>query len=140
MRRRLNRSIGKWRLHSVIIPICLKACSRPSFSPRRRDPTRCRAGALLEKLNARARRGFPVLVSAPAGFGKTTLVGDWARASGLPYAWLALDEGDNDLLRFWRYVDAALQTIDSRIGETPAPGIVFHAGAGHPANHHGNAQ
>jgi LuxR family maltose regulon positive regulatory protein len=54
-----------------------------------------------------------VLVSAPAGFGKTTLAGDWVRASGLPFAWLALDEGDNDPLRFWRYVEAALQTIDT---------------------------
>jgi LuxR family maltose regulon positive regulatory protein len=58
------------------------------------------------------------LVSAPAGFGKTTLVVDYARSSGLPFAWLALDEGDNDLLRFWRYIDTALVAIDSRIGET----------------------
>jgi LuxR family maltose regulon positive regulatory protein len=63
------------------------------------------------------------LVSAPAGFGKTTLVADYARSSGLPFAWLALDEGDNDLLRFWRYIDTALVAIDSRIGEAVRPAL-----------------
>jgi LuxR family transcriptional regulator, maltose regulon positive regulatory protein len=79
---------------------------------------------LIDKLNSAREAGIPcALVSAPAGFGKTTLVGDWARASGLPYAWLALDGGDNDLLRFWRYVDAALQTIDNHIGESLRPAL-----------------
>jgi LuxR family transcriptional regulator, maltose regulon positive regulatory protein len=73
--------------------------------------------------NARQGGIYFALVSAPAGFGKTTLVNDWARASGLPYAWLALDEGDNDLLRFWRYVDAALQTINRQIGEPLRPAL-----------------
>lgn len=73
---------------------------------------------LLEKFTLARQRGIAcILVSAPAGFGKTTLVVDYARSSGLPFAWLALDEGDNDLLRFWRYIDAALVAIDSRIGE-----------------------
>ena len=79
--------------------------------------------ALLDKLNRAEKMNIPALVSAPAGFGKTTLVADWARASQLPFAWLALDEGDNDLLGFWRYVDAALQTIDSRIGESLRPAL-----------------
>jgi LuxR family maltose regulon positive regulatory protein len=88
---------------------------RPNQLPRK---------SLLEKLNSARQTGIPcVLVSAPAGFGKTTLVGDWGRSSGLPFAWLALDEGDNNLLRFWRYVDAALQTIDSRIGESLRPAL-----------------
>ena len=88
---------------------------RPNQVPRK---------SLLDKLNSARQSGVPcTLVSAPAGFGKTTLVGDWARSSGLPFAWLALDEGDNDLLRFWRYVDAALQTIDSRIGESLRPAL-----------------
>ena len=93
------------------------------FAPPAR-PNQVPRQSLLEKLNRARQKEVPcVLVSAPAGFGKTTLVSDWARASGLPYAWLALDEGDNDLLRFWRYVDAALQTIDSRIGETLRPAL-----------------
>ncbi len=74
--------------------------------------------ALLEKFALARKQGIAcTLVSAPAGFGKTTLVVDFARSSGLPFAWLALDESDNDSLRFWRYIDAALASIDSRIGE-----------------------
>lgn len=74
--------------------------------------------ALLEKFTLARQRGIAcTMVSAPAGFGKTTLVVDYARSSGLPFAWLALDEGDNDVLRFWRYIDTALVAIDSRIGE-----------------------
>jgi LuxR family maltose regulon positive regulatory protein len=52
-------------------------------------------------------RGLTV-VCTPAGFGKTTLLGDWARRSRRPVAWLSLDAGDNDPARFWRYVGAAL--------------------------------
>jgi len=73
---------------------------------------------LLEKIALARQRGAAcTLVSAPAGFGKTTLVVDYARSSGLPFAWLALDENDNDPLRFWRYIGTALAAIDSRIGE-----------------------
>lgn len=49
-----------------------------------------------------------VLVCAPAGFGKSTLLGDWVRSDGRHAAWLSLDEGDNDPVRFWRHVAAAL--------------------------------
>jgi LuxR family maltose regulon positive regulatory protein len=86
------------------------------FAPPAR-PNQVSRKSLLDKLNRARQMGIPALVSAPAGFGKTTLVGEWVRSSGLPFAWLALDEGDNDPLGFWRYVDAALQTIDRRIGE-----------------------
>jgi LuxR family maltose regulon positive regulatory protein len=51
------------------------------------------------------------LVSAPAGFGKTTLVSAWAARFGRPVAWLSLDEGDNDPVRFLAYLAAALQTV-----------------------------
>jgi LuxR family maltose regulon positive regulatory protein len=49
-----------------------------------------------------------ILVSAPAGFGKTTLLAEWAAQADLPVAWLSLDEGDNDPNRLLRYVIAAL--------------------------------
>ena len=52
--------------------------------------------------------GELTVVSAPAGFGKTALLADWARRSGRPLAWLSLDAGDNDPVRFWRQVVAAL--------------------------------
>ena len=56
------------------------------------------------------------LVSAPAGFGKSTLVTDWLAESGLQAAWLSLDEGDNDPVRFWTYLIAAIQTIHQEAG------------------------
>ncbi|MEZ4660524.1 MAG: hypothetical protein R2911_23455 [Caldilineaceae bacterium] len=57
------------------------------------------------------------LLSAPAGFGKTTLVSAWVAAFERPAAWLSLDEGDNDLTRFLSYLVAALRTIVADIGE-----------------------
>jgi LuxR family transcriptional regulator, maltose regulon positive regulatory protein len=57
-----------------------------------------------------------ILLSAPAGFGKTTLVAQWLRQREIPAAWLSLDRDDNDPARFWRYVVAALQTADDRLG------------------------
>ena len=56
------------------------------------------------------------LISAPAGFGKTTLVSDWIASCGRPAAWLSLDEADNDPARFMLYFIAALQTIAPDIG------------------------
>ncbi len=57
------------------------------------------------------------LISASAGFGKTTLVGEWIASCGRPVAWLSLDEGDNDPVRFISYLVAALQTVKAGIGE-----------------------
>ena len=57
------------------------------------------------------------LISAPAGFGKTTLVSEWLASCECPIAWLSLDEGDNDPTRFIAYVVAAMQTIAADIGE-----------------------
>src|SRR3989440_1021173 len=56
------------------------------------------------------------LVSAPAGFGKTTLLAQWFAESGMPVAWLSLEAGDNELVRFLSYLIAALQTLDPRVG------------------------
>ena len=56
---------------------------------------------LIERLNEALRRTPSVtLISAPAGFGKTTLVREWVAACERPAAWLSLDEGDNDPTRF----------------------------------------
>ena len=64
----------------------------------------------------------PTLVSAPAGFGKTTLLSEWIHCRGavtahLQVAWLSLDEGDNDPARFLAYFLAALQRVDPAIGQ-----------------------
>ncbi|HJT55028.1 MAG TPA: LuxR C-terminal-related transcriptional regulator [Ktedonobacteraceae bacterium] len=58
------------------------------------------------------------LVSAPAGFGKTTLLAQWLTESGTPAAWLSLEPEDNDPVRFFTYVIAALQTVDAQVGTT----------------------
>ncbi|MDY6877471.1 MAG: LuxR C-terminal-related transcriptional regulator [Chloroflexota bacterium] len=76
---------------------------------------------LIERLNAGLHRKL-TLVSAPAGFGKTTLLSEWASqrvsesAGGRAVAWLSLDEGDNDPARFLAYSVAALETIEAGIG------------------------
>jgi ATP/maltotriose-dependent transcriptional regulator MalT len=79
------------------------------------------------RLSERLDRGTAsklVLVSAPAGFGKTTLLSEWlaARPAGLAgerlAAWLSLDRGDNDPASFWAYVIAALRTVASGVGDS----------------------
>jgi len=73
---------------------------------------------LIERLNEGLSSGCKLaLISAPAGFGKTTLVSEWIASCGKPVAWLSLDEGDNDPARFLSYLVAALQTIKTGIGE-----------------------
>ena len=57
-----------------------------------------------------------ILISASAGFGKTTLVSEWIAGCERPVAWLSLDEGDNDITRFLTYLVTALQTIVPNIG------------------------
>ena len=57
------------------------------------------------------------LISAPAGFGKTTLVSEWIADSGWPVAWLSLDSDDNDPIHFLIYLVSSLQTIPINIGD-----------------------
>ncbi len=57
------------------------------------------------------------LVSAPAGFGKTTLISEWVTGCEHPAAWLSLDAGDNDPIRFLTYLIAALATTETHVGE-----------------------
>ena len=79
------------------------------------------------RLSERLDRGIAsklMLVSAPAGFGKTTLLTEWlaagpaAPADERLVAWLSLDRGDNDPASFWTYVIAALRTVASGVGES----------------------
>ncbi len=70
---------------------------------------------LVERLNEGLHRKL-TLISAPAGFGKTTLVSEWVAVSGQQTAWLSLDEPDNDPARFLTYLVAALQTVATDIG------------------------
>jgi LuxR family maltose regulon positive regulatory protein len=60
--------------------------------------------------------GALTLVSAPAGFGKTTLLAQWVTESRTPVAWLSLEPEDNEPTRFLTYLIAALQTLDPHLG------------------------
>ncbi len=72
---------------------------------------------LVERLNEGLALGCKLtLISAPAGFGKTTLVSEWLAGHGQRIAWLSLDAGDNDSTRFLAYLIAALQSIAPEIG------------------------
>ncbi len=73
--------------------------ARTASVPRPRLVNRLQQG-LTQKL---------ILISAPAGYGKTTLLSEWLTASGQAAAWVSIDKGDNDPIRFWSYVIAALQ-------------------------------
>ena len=76
------------------------------------------------RLTARLDEGLAmglVLVCAPAGYGKTVLLADWARCSRCPAGWLSLDAGDNDPARFWRHAVAALDRARPGTGDRLAP-------------------
>jgi LuxR family maltose regulon positive regulatory protein len=86
---------------------------------------RVRAGSLvrsrlLAALNEALGREL-ILVCTPAGFGKTSLLAEWARAATHQVAWLSLDEGDGDPNRFWRYVAAALDRTGVQLKERISP-------------------
>jgi LuxR family transcriptional regulator, maltose regulon positive regulatory protein len=73
---------------------------------------------LIEQLNEGIRSGHRlIIISAAAGFGKTTMVSEWTTGCNMPVAWLSLDEADGDPVRFLSYVIEALQTIQAGIGE-----------------------
>lgn len=71
---------------------------------------------LVERLNHRSARKV-VLVSAPAGFGKTTLVLQWLNSHDQPFCWLSLDSNDDQVERFWRYVVGSIATHIDGFGE-----------------------
>ena len=71
---------------------------------------------LLKRLNEGMYRKL-ILISAPAGFGKTTLISAWLVDCKRPTAWLSLDRGDHDPARFLTYLVAALQTIAPTLGK-----------------------
>jgi len=76
--------------------------------------------ALVARLN-RGLDGRLTLVSAPAGFGKTTLIVEWLHQTRWPVAWLSLDAGENDPVRFFTYLLAALEQVDPEIGQAVRP-------------------
>jgi len=85
---------------------------RPGLVGRRRLLDRLDEGLLMDKPFT--------LISAPAGYGKTTVVTNWFERIDRPKAWLSLDEHDNDPVRFFSYLIAALQTVDLTMGKESA--------------------
>ena len=72
---------------------------------------------LIDQLNGGLSAGRRLtLISAPAGFGKSTLVSEWIANCGRPTAWLSLDENDNDAARFLIYIISTLQTVSPNLG------------------------
>ncbi len=72
---------------------------------------------LFEKLNSGLSRKL-ILLSAPAGYGKTTLISDWISQNKIPAAWLSLDHGDNDPAVFLSYVISGIQSIHKEFGQS----------------------
>ncbi len=82
-------------------------CPRPGIVPRQR---------LTDRLND-GMRGRLTLVSAPAGFGKSTLLSTWRCTTDRKVSWVSLDENDNSAFTFWSYVIAALRNVDADLGD-----------------------
>ena len=74
----------------------------------------------LQEQIAQGLRGPLTLITAPAGFGKTTLAASCIASCGMPVAWLSLDKHDDQVGHFLNYVVAALQETDTRIGSEAA--------------------
>jgi LuxR family transcriptional regulator, maltose regulon positive regulatory protein len=105
-----NEVGSRWRREKVTPILATKLYIprvRPKVVSRRR---------LLERLNEGLHHKL-ILLCAPAGFGKTTLLSQWVEGLARPTAWLSLEEGENDPARFLTYLVAALQTIAAPIGE-----------------------
>src|SRR6202049_3349976 len=101
---------SRWRREKVTPILATKL-----YLPRLR-PNVVSRPRLLERLNEGLHRKL-TLISAPAGFGKTTLVSCGGAGCDRQVAWLSLDEGENDPTRFLTYLVAALQTIAATLGE-----------------------
>jgi LuxR family transcriptional regulator, maltose regulon positive regulatory protein len=72
---------------------------------------------LYKKLDTGLSRKL-ILISAPAGFGKTTIVSDWINQNKIPTVWFSLDKGDNDPAEFLNYIISGIQNIHKEFGQS----------------------
>lgn len=103
---------GRSRIISIMLPFLRTKIIIPPARPQRVERTR-----LIECINEGMKRAL-TLVVAPAGFGKTTLVGEWGRTASMPVAWLSLERADRPPERFLSYLIHALQQISPQTGQT----------------------
>ena len=80
-------------------------------------PNLVQRASLIDRLNRGINHKL-TLISAPAGFGKTTLLSEWISHSEIPVAWISMDKGDGDSVKFIHYLIAAFQKFDANIGRT----------------------
>jgi ATP/maltotriose-dependent transcriptional regulator MalT len=112
----MNLTIGEKREYGYNCSISTPILATKLYLPPPRPNVVLRP-RLIERLNEGLDRKL-TLISAPAGFGKTTLVSEWLAGCQRRVGWLSLDGGDNDPTRFLTYLVAALQTIAPNIGES----------------------
>lgn len=89
---------------------------RPKISIPRSPTEFVHRPRLTERINHGV-KGPLTLLAAPAGFGKTNLLIEWAENTPLPVAWLTIDSADNDQGRLLRYIIGALQTLEPSLGK-----------------------
>ncbi len=117
-------------LPSTNLPLAAPILATKLYAPRPRTSFVSRP-RLVARLNQGMAQGKLILISAPTGSGKTTLMSEWLHpkkdeffypSALIPHpfkvAWLSLDAADNDPVRFLSYCVAALQTVDPKLGQT----------------------
>src|SRR6056297_1913923 len=70
---------------------------------------------LLDRLEASKDQKL-ILITAPAGFGKSTLLNEWSAARAEPISWFSIDSSDNDPKAFWMHLISAIRVVHSEIG------------------------
>src|SRR4051794_20741865 len=115
---RVRTSVPALRYRSAVstpsVPfVPLETKLNPPTGARRRVPR----GAIVERLAASGSRRL-TLIDAPAGWGKTTVLAEWAADPREPrrFAWFTVDRADNDPVRFWGYAIQALRNLVPSLG------------------------
>jgi LuxR family transcriptional regulator, maltose regulon positive regulatory protein len=98
-------------MHTILVATKLRIPPQPHHVVRR--------ARLINALEESIPRNKLILISAPAGYGKTTLLSQWAHASRFPIVWLSAGEEDNDFEQFLRYLLAGWEEIQPGVRESP---------------------
>ncbi len=114
-----NNGVGGWkaRLTPALSGLAAEPLLATKLHVPRSRPHQVHRPRLFQRLQQGMERTL-TLISAPAGFGKSTLLSDWLTSRAIPAAWFLLEPQDNEPTRFLSYLIAALQTYDPRLGTT----------------------